>query len=145
MRLTLVFALSILFHSTVQANYEPVNTLDQLSAPINLSREFILAEGDGLISPYQDEFFWLASHDAWGCLRILIDCALDPAQMLEARDYGLDHNIFWWIDSIQIDGQYYTEIWLPLNNGEPGGAQWILEHLRRLSFIYQIRARFFTP
>ena len=99
-----------------------------------------LAQGRGVISPYQIDFVYLVLYEAPDQVYLVFSYPLDPAQRQELISYQREQKLNWDIQLLQIDDVYWTGIGLTANSDTQTVTKSILDHLRRQSFIYNLQA-----
>lgn len=99
-----------------------------------------LTQGRGVISPYQIDFVYLVLYEAPDQVYLVFSYPLDPTQRQELADYQRKQKLSWDIRLLQIDDLYWTAIGLTVTSDIQTVTKSILDHLRRQSFIYNLRA-----
>ncbi len=98
-----------------------------------------LTWGKGVISPYQIDFIYLVLYEAPDQVYLVFSYPLDPTQRQELTDYQHKQKLNWDIRLLQIDDVCWTAIGLTTTSDTQTVTKSILDHLRRQSFIYNLR------
>jgi hypothetical protein len=99
-----------------------------------------LAQGRGVISPYQIDFVYFVLYEAPDQVYLAFSYPLDPAQRQELVNYQHKQKLDWDIRLLQIDDVYWTAIGVTATSDSQTVIKPILDHLRRQSFIYNLQA-----
>lgn len=126
----LLFSLFLLANS-VFANHESVvPTYDELDYKYQN-----FARGKGIIGPpYQETFEYLLVFEP-GWLHFVFSHPLDPSQAFEVEAYQAKHHLNWNICCLEIAGQTWTAISMPVENNPRFLAVSFLNHIKKLSFF----------
>jgi hypothetical protein len=99
-----------------------------------------LTQGKGIISPYQIDFVYLVLYEEPDQVYLVFSYPLDPTQRQELVNYQHKQKLNWDIRLLQIDDVYWTAIGVTATSDSQTVIKPILDHLRRQSFIYNLRA-----
>ncbi len=127
------FVLICLFFcsSIVLANYETSNSVYQ-GTTCNYQT---LARGNGVIgAPYQEDFEYLLILEP-GWLHFVFSHPLDPGQSQEVDDYQENLKLNWNICFLEIAGQDWTAISVPVSGDYKSLSVFFLKQLRQLTFF----------
>jgi len=137
MRLTTLLVASCLLLTNISlANDQPMpfpqETYDQYRC---------LAKGTGIIDPpYGCQFSFLVMYEAnFNYLYFVFDYPLDPGQEDELDSYQNRFSLAWNIGHFELNGQNWSVVAMPIT-GEPRAMVGVfLGHLRKQSFVSDLR------
>lgn len=134
MKCIFVIACLFLLTNSVLASYEPTKPNYQTSG-----EEYqTLARGSGVIEPpYQETFeYLLVSEPGW--LHFVFSYPLDPGQAQEVEEYQDQFHLNWKVCGLEIAGQPWTAISMPVEDDNKNLITSFLQHLRRFSFFVSL-------
>lgn len=112
------------------ASYEPGNIYSSGEPEYQC-----LAQGTGMLEPpYFEEFQWMLVYEP-GYLHFVFSHPLDPGELSQVDAYQATHKLDWSICWLDIDGEIWTAINMPIAGDTQKLPEVFLNHLRRLSFI----------
>ena len=94
-----------------------------------------LASGRGIIAaPYQEDFQYLLILEA-GWLHFVFSHSLDPSQNQEVNEYQESFDLDWSICYLEIAGQDWTAISVPVSGDYESLSVFFLKQLKQLTFF----------